>query len=157
MSADALTPRAFPSLEALAEVVGEQIGRSAWHSIDQGDIDQFATLTRDTQWIHVDVAAAEAGPFGAPIAHGYLTLALIPALSFEAYHLGGVTAQVNYGTDRVRFPAPLVVGSQVRGVFELTAVRPGSSGTQIHVRATVEVAGQDKPACVADTITLVPA
>ncbi|WP_404386403.1 MaoC family dehydratase [Knoellia locipacati] len=145
--------RIFESPGHLADAIGSSLGTSGWVSVDQQAIDRFAVATGDDQWIHVDPERAADGPYGMTIAHGYLVLSLLPALAAEVYTVRGVRAAVNYGLDRVRFPAPVRSGSRVRAAFELVSADTRSdSAVRIVVRGTVEVEGEARPACVADTI-----
>lgn len=137
--------------------VGSHLGYSEWHEIDQERIDAFARATGDFQWIHVDPERAASGPFGTTIAHGYLTLALLPMLTWEVYDVQGVAMSVNYGANKVRFPAPVPVGSRVRAGIELVAVTSTPAGHQVETRVTVEADGVDKPVCVVECLTLVVA
>jgi len=132
--------------------VGDTFGPSSWVEITQEKIDLFADATGDHQWIHVDPERAKAGPFGSTIAHGYLTLSLIPIASFEVVPSSGKMG-INYGTNRVRFPAPVPVGSRVRTAFEVVAVEEIQGGNQVTMTATVEREGGDKPVCVAEIIS----
>jgi acyl dehydratase len=150
--------RVFGDVSELAKAVGEHLGHSGWLPVTQERVDQFADATGDHQWIHVDPERARTGPFGGTIAHGYLTLALIPGLMADVYRVEGLAMGINYGTDKVRFPAPLPVGSSVRAGAELVSVRETAQGFQAVVRMTMEAAGIAKPVCVADTVVLlVPA
>ena len=133
--------------------MGRHLGYSDWLEITQERIDQFAEATGDHQWIHVDPERAKAGPFGACIAHGYLTLALASYFLPRIVEVQGISMGVNYGTDRVRFPAPVPVGSRVRGGAELTKVEEVKGGMQATIRVTVEIDGSERPACVVDTIS----
>jgi acyl dehydratase len=144
--------REFPSLAALAEAVGQHLGYSDWHEVDQKKIDLFADATGDHQWIHVDPERAAKGPFKGTIAHGFLTLSLIPLLNAGVYRVDGVRMGVNYGLNKVRFPSPLPVGSRVRGGIELVEVTPVDGGVQVVARVTVEAEGASKPCCVAETV-----
>ncbi|AXG14560.1 MaoC family dehydratase [Intrasporangium calvum] len=144
--------RTFTGLEELAAAVGEQLGQSDWHEITQQQVDLFADATGDHQWIHVDPERAKGGPFGQTIAHGYLTLSLLPVLAAEIYRVDGVQLGLNYGANKVRFPAPVPVGSRVRGSAQLLELTPIAVGTQAVVRMTVEIEGGAKPACVADVV-----
>jgi acyl dehydratase len=144
--------REFASLAALADAAGQHLGYSDWHEIDQKRIDLFADATGDHQWIHVDPERAAKGPFKRTIAHGFLTLSLVPMLNAEVYRVDGVRMGVNYGLNKVRFPAPLPVGSRVRGGIELVEVTPVEGGVQVVARVTVEVEGASKPCCVAETV-----
>ena len=148
------TPRKFLSVDAFRAAVGEELGTSPWTTIDQEMIDAFAKVTRDEQWIHVDAERAAAGPFGGTIAHGYLTLSLLPSFGWQIYTVEGVKMGVNYGLDSVRFPHPVVVNSRVRAVATLTDARATPSGTRFVVRFVVEIEGETKPACVADTVRI---
>ncbi|ANY21866.1 MaoC family dehydratase [Gordonia terrae] len=152
MNHPASAPRVFPSVEAFADAVGEELGISPWLIVDQGMVDAFADVTRDHQWIHVDPVRAGEGPYGATIAHGYLTLSLLPSMGWQIYTVEGVQMGVNYGLDSVRFPAPVPVGSRIRAVATLTDVQDATTGTRFTVRFVVEIEGADKPACVADTV-----
>jgi acyl dehydratase len=144
--------RTFTGIDELREAVGTVIGSSDWHVVDQERIDRFAEATADHQWIHVDAERAKGGPFGTTIAHGFLSLSLIPMMSYETYTVGNVAMAVNYGLNKVRFPAPVPSGSKVRATFELLDVSDVSGGVQVVNRATVEVERQDKPAVVAETV-----
>lgn len=139
-------------VEDLHAAVGARLGASAWQTIDQATIDAFAEVTGDRQWIHVDRERAAAGPFGTTIAHGFLTLALCAPALEAALEVRGAAAKLNYGLDRVRFPAPVPCGSSVRGVVELVAADDVAGGVQALLRVTVELADQPKPACVADFV-----
>lgn len=132
--------------------VGEHLGYSDWRSVTQQEIDLFADATGDRQWIHVDPARAAAGPYGTTIAHGYLTLSLVPILVQQIYQVTGLAMQVNYGSDKLRFPAPVPVESRIRAGAELLKVERNDRGGRATVRVTVEVEGTDRPACVVDTI-----
>ncbi|MCB1981604.1 MAG: MaoC family dehydratase [Rhodoferax sp.] len=141
--------RRFARLAELQPLVGQEIGVSDWIGIDQARIDRFADATGDHQWIHVDPARAAAGPFGATIAHGFLTLSLLPAMGMAAFAIDGLRMSVNYGLDRVRFPAPVRAGSRLRGRFVLREYQPIEGGAQLVVECTMEIEGGAKPACVA--------
>ncbi|MBF9066584.1 MaoC family dehydratase [Streptacidiphilus fuscans] len=143
----------FASLADLAAAVGTELGTSEWHVVDQKRVDLFAEATGDHQWIHVDPERAKDGPFGTTIAHGYLTLSLIPVLAKECYGVEGVRMAVNYGSDKVRFPAPVPVGSSVRATAELVSATEVPGGLQAVVRFTISGKDGGKPHCVADTIT----
>jgi acyl dehydratase len=146
-------PDEFRSAEDLAAAVGKSLGASDWLTIDQTRIDRFADATDDHQWIHVDAERAKAGPFGVPIAHGYLTLSLVNAFLPQLLAVPAAVIGVNYGCNKVRFPAPVPVGSRIRALGELAAVSPVSGGVQVVVRITVEIEGSSKPACVAETVS----
>jgi len=132
--------------------VGDTFGPSSWVEITQARIDGFADATGDHQWIHVDPSRAKDGPFGTTIAHGYLTLSLIPNASFEVVPSSGKMG-INYGVNRVRFPAPVPVGSKLRTSFEVVAVEEIQGGNQVTMTATVEREGGEKPVCVAEVIS----
>src|SRR4051812_40959539 len=145
-------------IDELSALAGQELGASGWLEITQERVNQFADATGDHQWIHVDPERARQGPFGGPIAHGYLTLSLVSVLMRDIYRVDGLAMAINYGTDRVRFPAPLPVGASVRAGGELLSVRETPQGYQIVVRMTVEAQGIEKPVCVADAVViLVPA
>ena len=131
--------------------VGDQYGPSAWIDVPQEKIDAFAAATGDEQWIHVDPERAAAGPFGTTIAHGYLTLSLLPGMSYEVVPRQGGMG-INYGLNRVRFPAPVPVGSRVRGSFRVDALEEQDWGGQATMTATIEREGGDKPVCVAEVV-----
>ena len=137
----------------LAGQIGAQLGPTEWLVIDQARIDRFAEATDDHQWIHVDPEAAADGPFGATIAHGYLTLALVNRFMPDLLTVTDASMGVNYGCERVRFPSPVRVGSRIRGRGELVSAEPAGGGLQVLVRVTVEIEGQERPACVADTLS----
>ncbi|RYF61827.1 MAG: MaoC family dehydratase [Comamonadaceae bacterium] len=128
---------------------GELLGYSDWVEITQESVNQFADATGDHQWLHVDPERAKNGPFGAPIAHGYLTLSLVPLLLPQVLELSGFSMGVNYGCDRVRFPAPVPVGSKVRAGVALDSVTDVAGGIQLTVTMTFEIEGGPKPACIA--------
>ncbi|MDQ4085134.1 MAG: MaoC family dehydratase [Actinomycetota bacterium] len=149
--------RVFNGIDELKKAVGEHLGHSDWHTVTQEQVNQFADATGDHQWIHVDTEKAKSGPFGGTIAHGYLTLSLIPMLNAQIYRVEGLSMGINYGTNKVRFPAPLPVGSRVRAGVEVVEVNDIPQGAQAVVRTTIEVEDGDKPACVADSVVvLVP-
>jgi len=146
-------PTVFNAPAELKTAVGQQLGRSDWLEVTQERINQFADATGDHQWIHVDPELAKSGPFGACIAHGYLTLSLVNYFLPQIIVVLGIRMGVNYGVDKVRFPSPVRVGSRIRGSGELLTVEDVKGGVQATVRVTVEIDGSDKPACVADTIS----
>ena len=149
--------RTFHGISELEQAVGTHLGWSDWHTITQEQVDLFAQATGDHQWIHVDPERAAGGPFGTTIAHGYLTLSMVPKLVWEVYRVEDITFALNYGSNKVRFPAPVPVGAQVRGGVELVSLTPTAAGVQSVARVTVEVQGSDKPGCVAETVSvLVP-
>jgi acyl dehydratase len=145
----------FANPGELLGAVGRDLGKSDWLEITQQRIDLFADATGDHQWIHVDPERAKSGPFGATIAHGYLTLALVNLFLPQLLEVRGISMGVNYGTDKVRFPSPVPVGSRVRGSGQLVEAQEAKGGAvQAKVRVTVEIDGKDRPGCVADTISL---
>ena len=137
----------------LAGQVGARLGPTAWLAVDQARIDRFAEATDDHQWIHVDPVAAADGPFGTTIAHGYLTLSLVNRFLPDLLTVANASMGVNYGCEKVRFPSPVRVGSRIRGTGELVSVELAGGGLQVLVRVTVEIEGQERPACVADTLS----
>ncbi len=143
----------FASLAEFTAAVGTELGTSEWHTVDQRRIDLFAEATGDHQWIHVDPERAKEGPFGTTIAHGYLTLSMIPALSKECFSVEGVRMAVNYGSAKVRFPSPVPVGSTIRGTAELVSADEVEGGIQAVVRFTISGRDGGKPHCVAETIS----
>ena len=146
--------RVFSTLEELSGAVGEELGTSDWLEIDQERVDRFADATGDHQWIHVDVERAADGPFGGTIAHGYLTLSLVPFLGSQVFSLETPGAKLNYGTNKVRFPHPVPVGSRVRSTISVADVTDLASGKQLTLRHVVEIEGVEKPGCVAETVVL---
>jgi len=146
--------RIFDGLSELPDIVGEHLGHSDWHLITQEQVDLFAEATGDHQWIHVDPERAASGPFGGTIAHGYLTLSLVPMLGKQVYRFDNITMGINYGTNKVRFPQPVPVGSRVRAGVQVAEVDPGPQGTQVVFRHTIEIEWADRPACVAETVVL---
>jgi acyl dehydratase len=144
---------AFATVEDLKAAVGTVVGQSDWVTVDQERINTFADATGDHQWIHIDPQRAAQGPFGTTIAHGYLTLSLIPMLSTDVVKIENARMGVNYGLNKVRFPAPVPSGSKVRATFELVSVEDVEGGVQITSRVTVEREGGDKPVCVAETVS----
>lgn len=149
-------PRVFETVEAFEACVGQEIGTSGWIEMDQARIDLFAEATEDRQWIHLDRARAEReSPYGTTIAHGYLTLSMLPRITAEAYDLRPRTTGINYGLDKVRFIAPVPSGSRIRGRVVLDqVVRQKPDTIRAHFTVTVEVEGGDKPACVAQAIAV---
>ncbi|MCF3129944.1 MaoC family dehydratase [Streptomyces olivochromogenes] len=146
-------PRIFTSPDELRAAVGEQLGHTDWVEIDQKRIDLFADATGDHQWIHVDPEKAALGPFKTTIAHGYLTLSLLPLFGPQLISVQGVRMGVNYGTNKVRFPAPVPVGSRLRATATITGVEDVTGGVQLSVAFTVEREGGDKPVCVAESVS----
>jgi acyl dehydratase len=147
--------RVFNGVEELAAAAGTELGTSEWHVVTQEQVDRFADATGDHQWIHVDPQRAADGPFGTTIAHGYLTLSLVPLFAAGVYAIEGVAMAVNYGCNKVRFPAPVPVGSRLRGTVTLDSVTPGAAGFLVAATVTVQIEGAAKPACVAETLVLV--
>ncbi|MCW8193224.1 MaoC family dehydratase [Proteobacteria bacterium 005FR1] len=144
----------FSSAEELERAVGKPLGVTEWLTIDQSRIDMFADATGDHQWIHVDPERAKNGPFGSTIAHGYLTLSLVNFFLPQLMQVENLLMGVNYGSDRLRFPAPVKVESRVRGAGEITsAERLPNGSVQVVVRIAVEIEGSDRPGCVVDTIS----
>lgn len=144
----------FASASSLQAAEGQSLGVTDWLRIEQDRIDQFADATGDHQWIHVDSEKAKDGPFGATVAHGYLTLSLVNYFLPQLMTVENLAMGVNYGCDRVRFPAPVRVGSNIRGAGEIAKVETLPNGSvQVVVRVTVEVEGSDRPGCVVDTIS----
>ncbi|MFI8589126.1 MaoC family dehydratase [Dietzia maris] len=146
--------KVYEGLEQLEADLGRHVGYSDWMEITQERIDAFADATGDHQWIHVDPARAAEGPYGRTIAHGYLTLSLLPVLGAEVMEIRGFAMMINYGVDKVRFPAPVPVGSRIRAGIELTSLQRKSSGVQLNSLVTVEVEGSDRPAVVAETVRM---
>jgi acyl dehydratase len=142
----------YESIVDLRRAVGTDLGYSDWLEIDQQRINQFADATGDHQWIHIDPEAAAAGPFGSTVAHGFLTLSLLPVLVAGRFTVDGAKMGVNYGVNKVRFPAPVPVGSRVRGRLELLSVDDVEGGVQVVYKVTVEREGGEKPVCVAEAV-----
>jgi acyl dehydratase len=148
-------PQEFRSVQELAAAVGKSLGASDWLAVDQQRIDRFADATDDHQWIHVDVPRASGGPFASTIAHGYLTLSLVNALVPQLISVPNAPVAINQGCHKVRFPAPVPVGSRIRALGELAEVHPVDGvdgGVDVVVRVTIEIEGHAKPACVAETV-----
>jgi acyl dehydratase len=143
----------FKQPQELLDNVGKSLGETPWMIIEQDRINLFADATGDHQWIHVDPVKGKDGPFGACIAHGYLTLSLVNYFLPQLIDVQGISMGVNVGLDRVRFPSPVTVGSKIRGKGEIVQVEEMKGGIQSVVRVTVEIEGSDKPACIADTIS----
>ncbi|HET8812074.1 MAG TPA: MaoC family dehydratase [Gaiella sp.] len=140
-------------MSAFTELIGQELGPTDWLEVDQARIDEFARATNDPQWIHTDPVRAAEGPFGTTIAHGYLTLSLCVPLMSSTLRLTGYRMGINYGVNRVRFPAPLPSGSRIRGRFTVQSVDEVEGGEQGVVLATIEREGSDKPVCVAELVT----
>jgi acyl dehydratase len=146
--------RVFKTPHELIDSVGEELGETDWLEIDQARVNLFAEATGDHQWIHVDVEKAKQGPFGGPIAHGYLTASLANYFLPQLLDVQGTSMGVNYGCDKIRFPSPVPVGSKVRGTGSLTSVeQTKDGGIQAKVTVKIEVEGQERPACVIETIS----
>jgi acyl dehydratase len=146
--------RTFGSLQEFAAAKGETLGHSDWHEITQELLDAFADVTGDHQWIHVDQERAASGPFGTTIAHGYLTVSLLPVLMTEVFRIENLTSVVNCGMDRLRFPAPVPTGSKIRAEATLRDVRQTPLGWLASIRVRILLQGQTKAACIADTLSL---
>ena len=144
------------NIEELERLVGAELGVSEWLDVTQKLVDGFADVTGDRQWIHIDPERAnKESPFGGTIAHGYLTLSLIPRLVGAMLQFPGARARINYGLDRVRFPSPVRVGARIRGRFAVLGVeRVGSDAARLRARVTIEIEGGSKPACIAEPIIL---
>ena len=143
----------FATPDELLAAVGRDLGTTDWVEIDQRRIDQFAEATGDDQWIHVDPVAAASGPFGATIAHGYLTLAMTNQFLPELMRVEGTSMGINYGSNKVRFPQPVVVGSRVRAAARIASAEEINGGVQTVVAMTVEIEGEEKPACVVESVS----
>ncbi len=143
----------FESPDALKDAVGQHLGFTDWLVVDQDRINRFADATGDHQWIHVDVEKAKDGPFGAPIAHGYLTLSLTNLFLPQLITVENISMGINYGVNKVRFPSPVVVGSRIRGGAEIDAVDEVAGGVQVIIKITVEIEGSAKPACIVENVT----
>lgn len=149
--------RVFNGIDEVEKAVGEHLGHSDWLEIDQKRIDLFAEATGDHQWIHVDPERAKGGPYGKTIAHGYLTLSLLPVLGTQIFSLEGLKMKVNYGSNKVRYPAPVPVGSRIRAGAEFKSLERTAKGANLVVGYTIEIEGGERPALVAETVVvLVP-
>ncbi|OBB99700.1 MULTISPECIES: MaoC family dehydratase [Gordonia] len=147
-----ITPRTFNSISELTAAIGEDLGYGDWLEVTQDRIDAFADATGDHQWIHVDPERAKDGPFGATIAHGYLTLSLLPLLAGDIFTVNGPKLVINYGLNKVRFPSPVKVGSRIRANAEIVSIDDSPAGVTMVVRSTVQIDGVEKPACVAENV-----
>jgi acyl dehydratase len=145
--------KVFASIDEVKSAVGTDLGVTDYTTVTQEQINQFADATHDHQWIHVDVERAKGGPFGAPIAHGYLTMSLASHFLEQLCVVHGISMGLNYGVDKVRFPSPVPVGSRIRGRGEIVEVKDVPGGVQTVIRITIEREGGDKPAAVVDTVT----
>ena len=152
-SAAASTAASTLSIDELPDSIGRTFGPTDWLTIEQSRIDLFAEATGDHQWIHVDPEAAKSGPFGATIAHGYLTLSLSSYFAFQLIAVDGISMGINYGVDKVRFPSPVLVGSKVRARAEIMEVTPIEGGFQVKTKLTIETEGGTKPACVIESLS----
>ena len=149
--------RVFNGIDEVEKAVGEHLGYSDWIEIDQKRIDLFAEATGDHQWIHVDPERAKDGPYGKTIAHGYLTLSLLPVLGTQIFSLEGLKMKVNYGSNKVRYPSPVPVGSRIRGGAVFKSLERTAKGANLVVGYTIEIEGGERPALVAETVVvLVP-
>ncbi|MFI7062876.1 MaoC family dehydratase [Kribbella sp. NPDC050124] len=146
--------QSFAGIDDVVHAVGTQLGETAWLEITQEQVNQFAEATGDHQWIHVDVERAKKGPYGGTIAHGYLTLSLIARFGDELFSVSGVTAKLNYGVNKVRFPAPVPVGSRVRASASISNTSQTPAGIQVSLNWVIELENSTKPACVAETVVL---
>jgi acyl dehydratase len=146
--------RVFTTFDELAEAVGEDLGSTDWLEVTQERVDAFADATGDHQWIHVDVDRAADGPFGGTVAHGYLTLSLIPQFTPQLFELETPGAKLNYGVNKVRFPNPVKVGRRIRASAQIAEVTDVPAGKQLVTRYTIEIEDESKPACVAETVVL---
>jgi acyl dehydratase len=144
--------RTFEKISDLQPLVGQELGVSDWMTVTQEQINKFAEATGDHQWIHIDPERAKAGPFGTTIAHGFLTLSLLPEMTARAFRVTETRMGVNYGLNKVRFPAPVPAGSKLRGRFKLIEYVPLEGGAQVTVECTMEREGSDKPVCVAESL-----
>jgi acyl dehydratase len=144
--------KTYQNVAELKSLVGSQIGVSDWVTVDQNRIDQFAAVTGDDQWIHVDPVRAAAGMFGSTVAHGFLTLSLLPFFIRSSHKINGARMSVNYGLNRVRFPAPVPVDSRLRAHFKLLSFEPIEGGVQLVTEVSVERQGELKPVCVAESV-----
>lgn len=141
------------NLASLKDRVGEELAVGEWFTVDQATIDKFADATGDHQWIHIDKERAAKGPFGTTVAHGFLTLSLLPKLAQSALEVDDVRMGVNYGLNRVRFPAPVPSGSRIRARLKLLSFDAIDGGAQLVMEVTMEREGSDKPVCVAETVS----
>jgi acyl dehydratase len=144
--------KSFATLAELQHLVGQEIAVGDWIEVTQERIQRFAEATGDHQWIHVDAERAEAGPFGTTIAHGFLTLSLLPEMAAKAFEIRDTKMGVNYGLNRVRFPAPVPSGSRLRGHFRLLKYEPLEGGAQLTTEVKMEREGSDKPVCIAESV-----
>jgi acyl dehydratase len=153
----AMAIRTFTSYDELEKAVGEDLGTTDWLTVTQQRVDAFAEATGDHQWIHVDVERARQGPFGGTVAHGYLTLSLIAQFGPQLFALETPGPRLNYGVNKVRFPHPVLVGSRIRATATFLELRDVPAGRQLVTRWVIAIEGEDKPACVAETVALLMA
>lgn len=146
--------RAFSGVDDLRAAIGEYVGTSAWRTVTQDEVDRFADVTDDHQWIHAAGERADAGPFGGPIVHGFLTLSLLPSLVREVLDLSAFSTTVNYGLNKVRFPAPLPVGTPIRASVRILGVDDGPRGVLLVTEVAIEAQGVAKPVCVVEQLRL---
>ena len=146
--------RTINGIDEFESLIGQELGSSEWMTMDQDAINAFADVTGDHQWIHIDEEKAKDGPFGGTIAHGFLTLSLLPLLGAQVTDVTGMKMKINYGLNKVRFLQPVVVGSRLRGKVEVKDVIRGEKGTQVILKQTIEIDGQERPACIAEVVTL---
>ena len=146
--------RTFHGLAEVEAAIGETLEATQWHDITQDEIQLFADATHDQYWIHTDPVRAAEGPFGGTIAHGFLTLSHVPMFLSEAYVIEGLQLILNYGLNKVRFPAPTPVGGRIRGHVQISAVERGAKGSQVVSKVTVELEGSDRPVCVAEMVVM---
>ena len=151
-------PRTIEGVEGLKALIGQEIGTSDWFTVDQERVNAFADATLDHQWIHIDEQRAATGPFGTTVAHGFLTLSLLPMFGEQIMNVTGMKVKINYGLNKVRFPSPVPVGSRLRDTATLSEVIEKASGVQVVVTHVIEIEGADRPACIAETVgVMVPA
>jgi acyl dehydratase len=144
----------FNGLAEVEAAIGQPLGYTEWHEITQEEISMFADATHDHYWIHTDPERAATGPFGSTIAHGFLTLAHVPVFIQEVYAIDGLQLMLNYGLNKVRFPAPTPVNGRIRGAVEVAAVERGAKGAQVVSKVTIELEGSDRPVCVAEMVIM---
>jgi len=146
--------KTLKGIDGLHAVANTRIGHSSWHTLTQEKIDAFADATGDRQWIHVDPSRAADGPFGATIAHGHLLTSMIPMLEWEVYAVDGMRMGINYGSNKVRFPAPAPVGSRIRAAVDIANVETVPSGVKVVTVVTIELENADKPVCIAEIVSI---
>lgn len=146
--------REINGIAELEKLVGQEVGKSDWVTIDQDRIQLFADATDDHQWIHLDEEKAKAGPFGGTIAHGFLTLSLLPMLSQRTVDVTGMKMKINYGLNKVRFPQPVPSGARVRDTITLDSVERKDAGVMVIMTHVIEIDGADRPACIAESVSL---